>query len=101
MKMCEDIAKMESRFQEIRVLFDGLGKDFHEQDDAAEKIEKEIKGHIGQKVNQSIRQKVNQSINQSVNQSQKIIKKQSVIQSVKKPFNQTVRKSVKNQSVSQ
>ena len=42
--MCDDIAVMESHLNTIHVLFEGSGKNSHEQDEAADKIEKEVKG---------------------------------------------------------
>ena len=42
--MCEDVSIMEGHVQGIFVHFEGLGKGFDEQDDAADKIEKEIAG---------------------------------------------------------
>ena len=45
-QMCEDVHVMEEHINAIHVLFQGLGRNFNEQDDAAEKIEKEIKGVI-------------------------------------------------------
>ena len=42
--MCEDVNVMEGHLNAIQVIFTDLGKNFHEQDAASERIEKEVNG---------------------------------------------------------
>ena len=42
--MCDDIDVMASHLQMIQVQFEGAGKNSHEQDGAADKVEKEVQG---------------------------------------------------------
>ena len=44
MQMCEDVNVMEGHLNAIQVIFTDLGKNFHEQDAASERIEKEVNG---------------------------------------------------------
>jgi len=43
MQMCEDVYVMEEHLNAIQIIFEDLGKNFHEQDEASDKIEKEVK----------------------------------------------------------